>query len=231
MNLGGLGLLSKTKKLFIRKYDPKSFWYHHGEKIPPSVYDSGNKLKKKQMISKALIGLFKTLEFKTILEYGCGFEFHTKVVLDNFKVDDFVAFDLSPHRLIEAKIVCKNYSVDFQTSTIEDFKTDTKFDLVFSVGVLNHVRPEHIEPIIKKLMGFAKKDFVFANQPFDPNYKIERTTHSYRHNYKQIFQELGYDVKIITIPPQPLKQNGVTKPYHHTNKLFHVQLNAKSVKN
>ena len=228
MRLGGLGLLSKTKKLFTRKYDPESYWYHTGEKLTSSVYDGGNKLKKKLMVTDTLLELLRTLQFNTVLEYGCGWGFVTKIVLDNFKVGDFVAFDVSPHRITEAEILCKNHSVDFQTTMIEDFKTNKKFDLVFSVGTLNHVRPEHIKPIIKKLLGFTKKDFVHANPPFDPTYKIERTTHSFRHNYKQIYQELGYDVKIITISPQPLEQDGITKPYHHTNKLFHVKLDGEA---
>lgn len=226
MNLGGLGLLSKTKKLFIRKYDPESYWVHRGEKLGTSVYDGGQKLKKKLMVTDTLLELLRTLQFSTVLEYGCGWGFVTKIVLDNFKVDDFVAFDASSHRITNAKIHCKNHSVDFQTSMIEDFKTDKKFDLVFSVAVLNHVRLEHIKPTIKKLIGFAKKDFVHSNPPFDPNYKIERTTHSFRHDFKRIYQELGYDVDIITISPQPLKQDGVIKPYHHTNKLFHVKLDG-----
>lgn len=214
MNLGGLGLYLKVKKLLMPKYDPNTYWYKLGEKYTSSdVFANPHKLKMKMLRVIALLKLLETLQFNSVLEYSCGFGFITKFILDKFKVDDYVAFDASPHWIYEAKVLCKNHSIDFQTSMIEDFKTDKKFDLVLGVSVLHHIRPNNIKPIIKKLLGYTKKDFIHDDQPFVPNHKIERTTSNFWYDYKQIYQELGYDVKIITIP------------HHPTRVLYHVKVN------
>ena len=59
---------------------------------------------------KSLLSYLKTLSFDTILEFGCDFGRITKLILDNFNVNNYTAFDLSSDQINNAKKLCENYS-------------------------------------------------------------------------------------------------------------------------
>jgi len=197
----------KVKKLFVSKYDPNTHWEKWGRRVKAEdgFVSNPNKLEMKMLRVNALLKLLETIQFNSVLDFACGWGFVSKFVLDKFKIDDYVAFDASPDRIAEAKVHLKDHSVNLQTSMIEDFKTDKKFDLVLGTGILHHVRPENIKPVLKHLLGFAKKDFIHDDPPpkLRPNSKIDKTTFNFFHDFKQIYQELGYDVKIIPILDHP----------------------------
>ena len=100
-------------------------------------------------------------------------------------------------------------------SLIEDFHTEKKFDLVLGTGILHHVRPEKIKPILQHLLKFTKHDFIHDDPPpgFRTDVKIEKTTFNFYHDYKQIWKELGYDVNVIPITG------------HKTRAIYHVKVN------
>ena len=91
-----------------------------------------------------------------VAEFGCGFGRITKLVLENFPIKRYVAFDLSPDQIPNAKKNCNSFDVDFHVSTIQDFEYKEKFDLVFGSEVLLHVKPSNIHKIVlKQLMKYT----------------------------------------------------------------------------
>lgn len=206
----------KIRKIFQTKYDPNTYWSKLGRRIKAEeVYAKPHKLEMKMRRVNALLELLGTIRFNSVLDFGCGWGFVSKFVLDKFSIDDYVAFDASSDRISEAKIHLKDFSVDLHTSMIEDFKIDKKFDLVLGTGILHHVKPEDIRSVLKHLLGFAKNDFIHDDPPigFRSNTPIEKTTFNFYHDFKQIWHELGYNVRIIPIPDHP------------SRILYHVKLN------
>lgn len=186
MNLGGLGLYRKTTKIidktFGRTYEPEKYWHNRGQThICENFLESPN---------DELIQHLKTIKFDSVLEFGCGWGRVTKTILDNFKPHIYTAFDFSHHQVYNAKLECKNYNVNFQSSSIERFESDIKFDLVIGVTVLLHVLPKDIKNTIKYLLKFSKKYFIHVDPQYQEQYKTHRTSTEFRHNYQQIYNEI-----------------------------------------
>jgi len=207
----------KIKKLFQSNYDPDRYWIEWGRRIKANeeFVKKPKKLEKKMLRVNALLNHLETVQFNSVLDFGCGWGFVSKFILDKFNVDDYVAFDASPDRIIEAKKYLKNYHVNLQSSTLGNFEINKKFDLVLGTGVLHHIKPEDIKPTIKHLLAFAKKDFIHDDPPpgYRSDLKIDKTTINFFHDYKQIWEELGYDVNTIPIS-------------NHTSRtIYHVKIN------
>ena len=49
------------------------------------------------------IEYLKNIEFNTVFEFGCGFGRMTKLILDNFDINDYTAIDVSIDQINNAK--------------------------------------------------------------------------------------------------------------------------------
>ena len=165
------------------------------------------------------------IEFNSVLEFGCGAGRISKLLLDQFKVDDYVAFDISPDQINHAKEQCKEHQVDFQVSTIQEFVSDKKFDLVIGTGVLGHIHPDDIFGVVQKLLSYSKKYFIHVDaEPFQPiwkNYdpKHTRAIHTYRHDWNQIYRDINLNSK-ISLNIQPFLE--FTDRSKQMLSLFHI---------
>ena len=214
INLNFNARYQNFKKRFQSKYDPDTYWEEWGRRVnPEDDFSRPNKLKMKMLRVNTLLKYLETLQFNSVLDYGCGWGFVTKFLLEKFQIDDYVGFDASPDRIKKAKEYLQNFSVDLKTSMIGTFETEKKFDLVLGIGVLHHIQPEKIKSEINHLLKFTKNDFIHEDPPVKHNYKIEKSTFNFFHNYEQIYEELGYDVKIIPIPNHP------------SRLIYHVKVN------
>ena len=77
-------------------------------------------------MSTSLHHYLKKISFNSVLEFGCDYGRITKLILDNFSLNYYTAFDVSPHQLYNAKKECSDHKVDFQLSSIEQFKSEKK---------------------------------------------------------------------------------------------------------
>lgn len=207
MKFGGLGIYKKVMG-FFRPYDVNRYWSTRGE-----TYYENDSILDRSVQEAAIIEQLKKISFNSVLEFGCGYGRFTKLILDNFSVDKYVAFDLSSHQIDKAKNYCKGYNVDFQQSAIKEFTTNEKFDLVMGIEVLAFITPKDIEDAIRHLLRFTKKHFIHANAGYDKNYKFTKMSDSYRHNFQYIYSQIQ-SVKSLELKQEP-------KKYH----IFHVQIN------
>ena len=135
------------------------------------------------------------------------------------KVKDYVAFDLSPHQIYNAKLECKKYNVDFRISTIEEFTIDRKFDLVIGAGVFMHNRPETIQHLFDHLFSYSKKHFIHIDpghsSPSWNGWKQTKLSQQFRHDYEEIYKKHS-DIESIKITPILLH----SKSKHYS--VFHI---------
>lgn len=180
---------------FLKPYKPKDYWEKRG-KVYKKEYKRSESSEKQE---KILVEYLKSLSFDTVLEFGCGFGRITKLLLENFPIKKYVAIDLSPDQLSNAKDLCKEFdNVSFVQSTIQDFNPDEKFDLVLGIEVLLHVIPEEINEVVKKLVNLSKKNLVHIDWYQEKPPKI-RSPHNFIHPYEKIYENIG--IKKLEISP------------------------------
>lgn len=152
--------------------------------------------KHREILNKQWIDFLKKLEFKTVLEYGCGFGWMAKLMLENFDIEEYVGIDISAGQINNSKKQGLD-KAKFYHSEIIDFSTEQKFDLVFGTGVLMHVPKKQIVPSFQKLNSFSKK-YLMNMGTYYPVLEHKLARHCFNHNYKGIYtKELGLDVKVI----------------------------------
>ena len=178
----------KIKK-FVRnfvKYDAKSYWLKRGKTL---YSDNPYSKKEYELQMNEVLDYLKTLEFSSVLEYGCGYGRYTKLLLQNFKIKSYVATELSQDSIKEAKKLNQEFdNVEFKTTTIQDLNFDEKFDLVLGTEVLQHVKEEEIKTCINKLVNLSKKHIVNIDSYFDvkPEYLAR---HCFNHNYEVLYSK------------------------------------------
>jgi len=191
-----MGLYRKIST-FFKSYSPTDYWTERGRVYQKEFVHS----EESQEEEKALIDYLKTLSFDTVLEFGCGFGRITKILLENFPIKKYVAFDLSPDQISNAKKLCKDFkNINFHVSTIQDFKIDEKFDLVIGIEVLLHVPPDNIEQTMNELSSFSKHHIINVDwsQEKPP---LVRSPHNFLHNYEKIYNKIEKinSVKILSL--------------------------------
>lgn len=217
MKIRGHRLKRRVANIVGPQVDLEKFWLQKGKK-----YYKGEA---KRWPLLEVPEYLKNISFNSVLEFGCGTGKVTKLINDNFKLDDYVAFDISPDQIIHAKENCKKHNVDFHVSQIQNFTTDKKFDLVIGTGVLGHIHPDDIFGVVQKLLSYSKKYFIHVDaEPFQPiwkNYdpKHTRAIHTYRHDWNQIYRDINLNSK-ISLNVQPFLE--FTDSSKQMLSLFHI---------
>jgi len=146
---------------------------------------------------KTISSLLKKINVNSILEIGCGYGRLTKILDSTLRPQSYNAIDLSEELITIAK---KNISnVRFQCTSIQDFKTKEKFDLVFCGVMLMMINEKEIKTVLQKLISLSSKKII----TIDPiEMFVKNSDYVFIHDYKKIFSELG--VKKIQVHPVPI---------------------------
>lgn len=181
-----MGFFRKISTL-LRPYKPYEYWIDRGR-----VYQKEFEYSKiYQEQEKALVGYLKGLSFDTVLEFGCGFGRITKLLLENFPIKKYYAFDLSEDQIKNAQENCKEFkNVNFSVSTIQDFESNEKYNLVLGVEVLLHVIPKEINQIISHLITLSDSHMINVDW-YQEDLKRVRSPHNFIHQYEKIYKNLN----------------------------------------
>lgn len=179
-------------------YNPREYWLARGK-----VYKEQFKHDpEKQLQEEALIDYLRTIDppFQTILEVGCGFGRISKLILSNFPgIQEYLAVDMSPDQLENAKRYVKSDIIRFRESDIQSLQSDKKYDLVIAVSVLLHVLPSEIDQVVSKLVSFSKMHVV--NVDYYENTKPKQiAAHNFMHQYETIYKGLPSVKSVKRIP-------------------------------
>lgn len=207
MGYGGLGLYQKFVRPFV-KYKPEKYWLKRG-KVYRKRFQSSESTQKQE---KKLIEVLNQFTFETVLEFGCGFGRISKLLLDNFPIKKYNAFDLSPHQINYASKLCEKFSnASFEVKQIQDFKSDKKFDLVIGAEVLMHILPIEIDDVVNKLVGFTEHHMVNVDGYVDiPPQKRIPNPHDFLHQYKKIYEKI------------PTVKSVERTPFNDKGSIFHA---------
>lgn len=169
----------------IQGYKPEKFWDDWAEDF---VKDSWQRQIHPQ--HKWLFSIIKKENPRSILEPGCAFGRNIKFLIENgISPSAITGFDISPKMINLAREYIKNKKVKLYASNLIDFNPKTKFDLVFTHGVLMHIPKDKIEDAINKLINLSKKHLVLIEQ----NYQADNN-YTFVHNYKQLLLSRKIDI-------------------------------------
>ncbi len=183
--------------MILFEYNPKKYWEERG-KVYRDQFQNSDFFKKQESF---LLEQLKTLNFNSILEFGCGFGRITKLILSNFDIQEYKAIDLSIDQIDNAKQELGELAnkVDFQVCNLNEtsFKS-SHYDLVLGVEVLMHVKPSDIEKVITHLLNSSKKYFINVDYYAKPVPKL--APHNFVHEYSKIFKKISSTLIINELP-------------------------------
>jgi SAM-dependent methyltransferase len=178
---------SKAKEIGDTYYEKRKF-----ENLPWYVKSVITRQEKE--ISKIL----SKGEYKSILEIGCGYGRFTEILEEILHPKKFVAVDLN-YSLIEIAKKRLSNNIEFHCSSIQDFKSNEKFELVFCGVILMMISKKDIEEVIKKIISLSTKKIITID-PIE-YYPGKTKEYAFIHNYKEIFERLGgKNVKMYEVP-------------------------------
>jgi len=197
-------------------YDPEKYWLDRGKTLDKERLYDGIQFRIQE---KILVDYLTKLNFSTVLELGYGFGRISKVILDSFpNIVNYTGIDISPHNQEKTKRYVKSDKANFMVSTIQDFISETKFDLVISVYVLMHVKPNDINKVLNKSISLSRKHVINMDwfQKSKPSVHLGQ---AFIHNYKPIYKEnpIISDVNQFLV-------SGIKPP----TTIFHAFINSKT---
>ena len=197
------------------KYDPQKYWLERGKKFyDEKLYDK-NKYREQE---KKLLNYLSSLDFSSVLEFGCGFGRITELLLKNFEINEYLALDISPDLIKHAKNLEKKFgNIRFDVCDIRHLELEKKYDLVIGSEVLMHVPPNDIENVIENLIEHTKKHLVNIDW-YQDSKPIFHAGHNFVHRYEEIYRKNKLIFKINKISIE-----GMQPP----SAIFHCEIVSK----
>lgn len=182
------------------KYDTIKYWT---QVEGPHYFDYWKKENEDKdnfkLQSEIFMNELKKIEFKSILDYGCGYGRILKLIETNFPNRRIYGCDISRHQINNAKKYLNNRSKCdlFYVNGKEISKPDNSYDLIFTVDVLLHQTHDLIDIVRKELLRVSKRYILIFETNFtveevkndNLNNKFEKTI--YKHNHIDYFIDNG----------------------------------------
>lgn len=118
-----------------------------------------------------IISLMKKMQFTTVLELGSGVGNLSKHIKENFPSCHLTGIDI---------VKGNEYLDEFTHADITRYDTEKTFDVIVARCVLLHIRPEHIDRLVKKLLKWSKTVMILD---YDPINVIPLADHNFRHDF------------------------------------------------
>ena len=132
-----------------------------------------------------------------ILEVGCNVGLNLEM-LQKMGFNNLHGIELNKKALQIAQE--RNQKVIFVNSSIEDYQSKEKYDLVYTAGVLIHIHPSTLESVIRKIVDLSAK-YVFGFEYYsDKLEEIKYRDHSnvcWKQDFPLLFTKLFPQLKIV----------------------------------
>lgn len=132
-----------------------------------------------------------------ILELGCNVGLNLEM-LRKMGFNNLHGVELNKKALEIAKE--RNPKVIFVNSSIEDYQSKEKYDLVFTAGVLIHIHPSTLESLIRKIVDLSAK-YIFGFEYYsDKLEEIKYHDHSnvcWKQNFPLLYMKLFPQLKVV----------------------------------
>ena len=122
------------------------------------------RIARKQRLLSSLKGISKPIN--KMLEVGCGAGFSAEYLKGKF--NQYLGIDYSKNLISYAIKNNSQNKVYFECKNINEFVTETKFDVILMIGVLHHIpQPENVIKLLSKLL--SPEGIIVINEPQSGN--------------------------------------------------------------
>ena len=121
------------------------------------------------------------IKLESFLELGCNVGMNLLALKEIFPNANISGVDINEKAIKLLQKSQKNF--DLRCSSINDFQTEEKFDLVFTKGVLIHLNPRDLEKTYEKIYNLSKK-YILICEYYNPS----PCSISYRGNDDKLFK-------------------------------------------
>lgn len=155
-------------------YDPIAYWIKRGrhwedEARKRGFWDAEN---------PPLLQLMDTLHFDSVLDVGCGFGRVGASILERWPDVRYTGIDVSPDLIEGARKRLPDS--ELIVADLAQFDTDRMWDLVLSVSVLGHIRPDDVGPLIERMRRWARRDVIHVDWDEPGAFTSFRYGHDFR---------------------------------------------------
>jgi len=127
------------------KYEYLEYWNERGKT---------NAEEWKFIKQEKIFNLLSNLDFKTVLELGCGNGEFSKII-KGFDCE-LIGIDLSSDRIEKNKFIDIGFKQDFINWSFQH-----RYDLVCCSHFLLHIKPNHIKQVIENIKAISKRYILF----------------------------------------------------------------------
>jgi len=181
-----------ARKFLGKPYDVERYWTERGK-----FYRKIEEAKRTQpldQIERLLLQVLNGQDFNSVLDFGCGYGKHLKVLAQTFKNKRLVGIDVSSSMLKQAE--------NYVSGNVELKKTDgltlpfgdKSFDVTYTCHVLIHNPPENIERIVEEIKRVTRKFSVHIESTVKSS---PCARHYFCHNYDSIFKASGGEPQLL----------------------------------
>jgi pseudaminic acid biosynthesis-associated methylase len=105
------------------------------------------------------------VKLKSVLELGCNVGMNLLALKEIFPSLNINAIDINEKAIQSLQKSQKNFNL--QCTSINNFQTKEKFDLVFTKGVLIHLNPNDLDKIYEKIYNLSK-EYILICEYYNP---------------------------------------------------------------
>lgn len=182
-----------------------SWWQQHGGGWPAEIERRRAYMPIYHLQEIILAEYFSRYAPQRILEFGCGFGRQLSY-LSRIPGLEVYGCDQSPTMIDGIRAWASEEWIDERITLVEPLAPlpypDKSFDIVFTVSVLIHVRPEHVQFILKELMRLARWQIIHIENNHVPDTVQMSEAHdgSWAHPIVQHYRALGQTVEVFEKP-------------------------------
>ena len=146
---------------------------------------------------ETLLGLLDGLDFKSILEVGCGCGSNLSLIKKEYPDVRLAGIDINRSSIIKAKENLKDVQLIVGDVNDLPFK-DKSFDVVLSDAVLMYISPEEIKKVKFEMLRVARKALILVEFHSEGLSSLGDTMFGHwARNYKELFKD--YDVQLTKV--------------------------------
>ena len=189
-------------------------WKEYYEKKPLKIID-----KKRKNNIKYIVNVLRTNKFNggVILEYGGGNSFVAEAISNNFNINKFVIVDSNEYgiKLLDKRNIS---NLEKHCDSIFDYADKENYDLVYSIGLIEHFQGDYLIKCIDKHFEMCKKGgWVLLTFPVNCfRYRVIRMV-------LEIFNMWQYTDEV------PLKKDYIEKIISENGSVMHSSINKKLI--